>query len=289
VVLSIYQRRPTSSEDFTGIVRNPQIDDSLEPRLSQTWANASIKYAHIPAGDDDDPRFVPLVSIISGMPDATMAKKFVAVWRTVKHLWLKRVFDTRRPPEFATGRGWRSFAFGTFSTPGLEPDETSAVCIEFSKYLGLDCVLSLDRERYSEPGQAPGSIDIKVSVEMIRETVSELADLNFFFDMFEVEHELGRGEPQEIFRRMAPVMRSNRLILVAPICRSSLDSRGAWLMDVYSIVENWPGSTKPDQYTNVRRPFEDPSFVRALEATVADLYCYNVTHVLHRHPVVPRY
>lgn len=229
------------------------------------------------------------MSIITRASSEVAAKEFVAVWRTVRELWLYQVFKTRRAPEFATREGWKLFVSGTLSSSKIKPEERLAICVKFSKYLGLDHVLFLDRKRYSELDEAPGPISVKITADMVRETVSELADLNFFFDMFEVEHELGRGEPGEICRRMELVMRGGRLTRPVPIRRSTLCERGVWLMSVYEFIKGWPGSSRQDLYARIQRPIRDHLLVRSLETTVADLYCYNVTHTLRRRPVLPRY
>jgi hypothetical protein len=263
----------------------PDAGDWINPRPSQIWVDAWKRYANdVPTLAEDQPRFVPLVSIITE-ESRPVASGFVAVWRAVRGLWIERVFNTRKPPSFATRDGWRTFVLSVISAPGAESDEQFAVRVNFSKYLGLDRVFSLDNGH----GGAPGLSITGITAEMVCETVSELADLNFFFDLFEVEHELDRLESDEIQRRMERVMRGGQLTSPVFIHRSSPNDRGLWLIALYEFMQDWPGAEAQQSHVNVERPVEDPWVIRSLESTVADLYCYNVTHALGRLPVLPRY
>jgi len=138
-------------------------------------------------------------------------------------------------------------------------------------------------------GGRPGTIDDKVTTKMVRDTVKELTDLNFFFDMFEVEYLRTYDSPVEITDRMRPVVSPFSLAVPAEtIARSQLTDRAAWLARVRDFIRPWDGKRLKDFELKLSaNPTIDE--VTALEKAVADLYCSNVTYVLRRRPVLPRY
>ena len=229
--------------------------------------------------------------MITGVASVRKAKEFVAVWRLVRIYWLREVFMSRRPPEFATRRAWKSFAAGTFSGPiSRMTNEASIARVRFAEFLCFRQVVSLPREEFTFlQGEVPGTIDEKVTTKMVRDTVLELTDLNFFFDMFEVEYLRTYDSPVEITDRMRPVLSPFSLAVpTAKIARSQLTDRAAWLARVRDFIRPWDGKRSNDFELKLSaNPTIDE--VTALEKAVAHLYCSNVTYVLRRRPVLPRY
>jgi hypothetical protein len=263
--------------------------DLLEPRPRKAWVDAWKKYACVPLGGyQDQPRFVPLIDVITGVEDVRKAKEFVALWRVVRFEWLERVFITRRPPAFATRDAWKLFASGTFSTLQVQPDdETSLVRVKFAEFLGLDRVLTLPGDSFCfENDNDPAPIDEKITMEMIRETVCELADLNFFFDALEIEQARTGDDPYDILDRMVPMTGDESFTSCPSIPRTSLLDRANWLLAVREFVENWPMLSEFS--VRIRNPPTSCS-VEVLESAVAQVYCAYVTFLLHRPPVLPRY
>lgn len=228
--------------------------------------------------------------MITGVASEKKAKEFVAVWRVIRLPWLRRVFVEGRPPSFATRRAWKSLAAGTFSAGEIQPtSETSIARINFAEFLGFTRVLSIKRESYSFlKEEIPGPVDDKITIDMVREAVRELADLNFFYDMFEIEYRRTYDSPHEICDRMLPIVRNDNLTLPVPVPRSRLPDRAAWLTAVRDFMSPWSGS-KPPSF-NVQIP-DPPTLgsVESLESAVAEVYCSNVTLILRRRPVLPRY
>ena len=197
---------------------------------------------------------------------------------------------TRRPPEFATRKAWKSFTVGVFSGSTIQPhNETSVARIRFAEYLCFKKVISLPRENFTfTKDEAPGTIDEKVTVEMVRDTVRELADLNFFFDMFEVEYYRTYDSPTEITERMRPATLPLSLTYPQKIPRAELTDRAAWLVRVRDFIRPWHGKKTRDFDIKLSdNPTNDE--VTALERAVAHVYCWNVTHILRRRPSLPRY
>jgi len=124
---------------------------------------------------------------------------------------------------------------------------------------------------------------------MVRDMVLELTDLNFFFDMFEVEYLRTYDSPEEIMDRMRPVVSPFSLTIpTTKIPRSQLTDRAEWLVRVHDFIRPWDGKRLKDFELELSA---DPTIgeVTALEKAVVDLYCSNVTYVLRRRPVLPRY
>lgn len=276
--------------DAEGVVEYPfpEFSALLEPRPREGWIAAWMRLACVPIeAYRARPRFVPLIDVITGVEDVQRAKEFVAVWRTVRSRWLERVFVTRRAPSFATRDAWKMFARGSFQ---VQPDyETLLVCIKFANFLGLERVLSLPEDNFCfENDDDPAPLDQKITVKMLRGTVRELTDLNFFFDLLEVEQARTGEDGFEICDRMYPMTAEMPFTSCLDIPRSSLWNRRDWLLAVRDVVANWPMTRSPLGFLANTNP---PSLcsVEALEAAVAHVYCTHVTLLLHRQPVLPRY
>jgi len=241
-------------------------------------------------GNQHQPRFVPLIDVITGVASERKAKEFVAVWRIIRLPWLYHVFMEGRPPHFATRRAWKSFVAGTFSTSEIQPtNETSLARINFAEFLGLTKVLSIKRESYSFlKEEIPGPVDNMITIHMIREAVCELADLNFLYDMFEIEYRRTCDPLEQICARMSPIAGSSNLTVPVPVPRSRLPDRVAWLIAVRNFMLPWPG-TKPTAFHTKIPDHPTLGDIVSLESAVAEVYCSNVTLVLRRRPVLPRY
>jgi len=272
-------------------VQNEKLRQLLEPPPVKVWAEVAATYASIPLeGSQHQPRFVPPIDLITGVSAERKAKEFVAVWRLVRLKWLYEVFVTRQPPGFATRKAWKSFTTGVFSNARLQPNnEISIARIRFAEFLCFRKVASLPRENFIFfKGEVPGTIDEKVTVQMVRDTVCELADLNFFFDMFEVEYHRTYDSPMEIHERMGPARSPLSLTFPQPIPRSKLAERGAWLGHVRNFIRPWKGPKPVDFELKLS---DEPTIdeVTSLERAVAHVYCSNVTYILRRRPSLPRY
>jgi hypothetical protein len=272
-------------------IQNPSLHQTLEPGPAKVWANAAAVYAGVALeGSQHQPRFVPSIDLITGVAEERKAKEFVAIWSLVKIEWLQQVFSNMAPPRFATRRAWKSFAVSTFSGATIRAhNETTIARIQFAEFLGRKRVLSLQREPFTFfKDDTPGTIDEKVSLRMVKETVAELADLNFFFDLFEVEYRRTYDAPTEITARMQPAMSPFSLTLPRRIPRSKLADRAVWLIRVRDLIRPWHGEKSPD--FDLELPDNAAAVdVERLEFAVASIYCSNVTHVLRRRPVLPRY
>lgn len=262
----------------------------IEPQPSKAWVDAAREYATVPlGGDQNQPRFVPLIDVITGVASERKAKEFVAVWRIVRLPWLYGVFMARRPPDFATRRGWKSFAAGSFSTSEIQPNnETSIVRIEFAEFLGFRKVLALNRDRYAFlKEEAYGRVEEKITIDMVREAVCEIADLNFFYDIFEIEYKRTYDPPDDICKRMVGIMGNGNLLHPVRVPRSNLSDRAAWLTAVRDFMLPWEG-TKPSDFHVTPPEHPTPKGLACFEFAVAKVYCSNVTYILRRRPVLPR-
>ena len=273
-------------------MQNDKLRAMFEPEPTKAWVEAAAVYAKISLeGAQHQPRFVPQVDLITGVSSGYKAKEFVAVWKLIRHRWLYEVFMNRKPPEFATRKAWKSFAVSAFSQPEIinPNNETSIARVRFTEFMHFPKIISLPRESFTfSKGDVPGTIDEKVSTEMVRDTVRELVDLNFFFDMFEVEYYRTYDPPVEIVERMRPVMSPFSLTYPQHIPRSTLAERAAWLGRVRNFITPWQGK-KPKYFSIKLSDIPTDGEVAVLEAAVADVYCSNVTYVLRRRPVLPRY
>jgi len=195
-----------------------------------------------------------------------------------------------KPPEFATRKAWKSFTTGVFSNARILPhNETSIARIRFAEYLCFKKIISLPRENFIfNKGETPGTIDEKVTIENVRNTVRELADLNFFFDMFEVEYHRTYDPPMEIKERMWPATCPLSLTFPQPIPRSKLTDRATWLVRVRDFIRPWHGQ-KPADFEIKLSDDPTPHEVVTLERAIAHVYCSNVTYILRRRPSLPRY
>jgi len=272
-------------------VQNDELRKLFEPKPVKTWVDVAATFTKIPLeGSQHQPRFVPPIDLITGVASVAKAKEFVAVWRLVRFKWLHEVFMARKPPGFATRKAWKSFVVGVFSGPVINPNtETSIARYRFAEFLCFKDVISLPRENFTFfKGDIPGTIDEKVTTELVRDTVIELADLNFFFDMFEVEYRRTYDSPAEITLRMRPATSPLSITFPNKIPRSRLSDRAAWLVRVRDFIRHWDGTKSQDFELT---PSENPTIdeVAALEKAVAQVYCSNVTYVLRRRPVLPCY
>jgi hypothetical protein len=275
----------------TANVQNSRLRDQIEPPAVEAWLNAARKFASVPLnGHQHQPRFVPLPDVVTGVANLQKAKEFVAVWRIVKHPWVHEVYMLRRPPEFATRRAWKSFTAGSFSTSEIQPNnDTSVARINFAEFLGWRKVLRLDRGSYAYlQEEIPRPVRDMITVDMVREVVRELTDLNFFFDMFEVEYRRTYDDPAEISNRMRPIMSPGSFSFPLPVPRSDLSDRATWLVAIRDFIEPWPGTESPAFHVQIPDP---PTLeaVLSLESAVAEVYCSNVTFTLRRRPVIPCY
>lgn len=286
----IYQPK-TSVQRLADNIQNPDLHRSLVPPAVEAWVSAARKFAQVPLeGDQHQPRFFPPIDLITGVTTEERAKEFVAVWRIVKANWLMSVFSVRRPPEFATRKAWKSFIAGSFSTSQFKPGtETSIARINFAEFTRLGKVLSLRREDYAHlREETPGPVHDKITLDMVRQAVCELSDLNFFYDMFDIEYHRTYDPPDDICVRMRPFMSPFSMTVPVPIPRSRLPDRAAWLTAVRDFMDNWPGKKPLGFDINLPDP---PTLAEIipLESAVADFYCSNVTYLLRRRPVVPPY
>ena len=112
------------------------------PKPSPLWLNRWEESEVTPA-DRDEPRFVPLVEIITGSTDILEIREFVAVWMIVREMWVERALYLRRPPSFATKKAWRLFATGAFRTPSTEEVQRRVVTVRrnFAGFLEKPCRL----------------------------------------------------------------------------------------------------------------------------------------------------
>jgi len=288
--LSLYP--PPAFTPFTENVQNRRVQELFEPPPTKAWVDVAAIYAKVPLeGSQHQPWFVPLIDLITGVASVARAKEFVAVWQLVRLYWLREVFSCRRPPEFATRRAWKSFTVGVFSGSVMQAkNEATITRICFTEFLSLRKIVSLPREDFTfVKGEVPGSIDKKVTTDMVRDTIRKLTDLNFFFDMFETEYLRIYDSPMEIIDRMQPAMSPfNLTVPTDKIPRSRLTDRAAWLAWVRDFIWPWDGKKSKDFELKLS---VDPRLdeVAAFEKAVAHVYCSNVTYTLRRRPVLPRY
>ena len=275
-------------------MQNGRIRELFEPPAVKVWADVASVYARIPLeGSQHQPRFVLPIDLITGVASEGEGgtKEFVAVWRLVRTYWLSEVLMSRRPPEFATRRAWKSFAAGVFSGSIVQTHHAiSTTRARFAEFMWFGKILSLPREDFTFfKGDVPGTIDKKVTTEMVRDTVIELTDLNFFFDMFEVEYLWTYDSPGEIVDQMQPAMGPFSLAIPKEkIPQSRLIDLAGWLIRVRDFIRPWDGKKSKDFDLEFSAgPTIDK--VDALEKAVAEVYCSNVTYILRRRPVLPRY
>ena len=272
-------------------VQNFELQEQLEPRATEPWVRVADKYALTPLdGAQHQPRFVPQIDLITGVNTLIKAKEFVAVWKLIRVYWVHEAFMHRKPPDFSTRRAWKSFAHGTFTGPPKNLQHESSIArIRFAEFMHIRQVISLKRDLFVfNQEDTPGSIDDKVPIDMVRDTVCELVDLAFSFDLFEIEYHRTYDSPAEIQERLRPVMFPSSFGNPNRIPRSTLIERATWLVKVRDFIAPWK-NTKPDGFFT---PLSDPPTdyeVGLLETAVADVYCSQVTYILRRRPVLPRY
>lgn len=272
-------------------IQNPKLKKLIEPQPIKAWADAAAQFVKVPLdGDQHQPRFVPPIDLITGVATEQKAKEFVAVWRVIKHTWLWELNFRVSPPPFASRRAWKSFAAGSFSTSEVQPtNQTSIARINFAEFLGFSKVLSLDRESYAFlKEEVPGPVDKAISLEMVREAVCELNNLNFFLDMFEIEYLRTYDPPADIERRMQLILRPGSLSNPLPISHSNLAERAAWLVATRNFMQDWQGPKPPAFNVSIPSPVH-PNEIVEFESAIANLYCHNVTYILRRRPNLPKY
>lgn len=230
---------------------------------------------------EDEARFVPLVDIITGVVGIKRINDFVAVWRHVRLSWITNVLHLRRPPDFATRAGWESFASGTFLLPGEHHGEQVLTAREnFCEFLEFNGLLTLNRDVYSlNTAGVQGPVDEVISTKVIHETIQELADLNFFFDLFEIEYRRTGDSLRDIVDRMQGITRSDGFLLPGEIPRSSADELEGWYIAIRDFMVPWPGEKPPTFFSND---------LFSLERGVVSFYCSSVFRILRRQPVPPR-
>ena len=274
-----YYARCDDSELDADCVVGPVACPGLEPFVTKPrplWIERWEASEIVPE-DKDEARFVPLVETITQERDIRKIKQLVAVWLEVRVQWVSRVSLFRRAPGFATKEAWKMFASGTFSLSRTAKEIT--VCKNFAGFLEKTTPLALTQASIGG-----------VSFETIQIVIQELANLNFYFDMLEVEQRLtGRGV-EEISERMRSITDSSYLIFPGLAGRSTNEEIAGWLMEIRDFIRHWPYDES--LWWIFEMPLSKTSLdvdLNALESAISDVYCSCVSRVLHRRPVLPRY
>ena len=216
----------------------------FEPQPVKVWVDIAATYTSIPLeGSQHQPQFVPPINLITSVVAEKKAKEFVAVWRLIWFQWLHEVFKTRMPPVFVTQRAWKLFTAGAFSSAKIQlHNETLISRICFAEFLRFKKIIALPRENFTfHKDDVPSSINNKVTVEMVCDTVHKLTNLNFFFNMFEAEYHQTYDSLAEIRDHMQSVISPSSLTFPQKIPQSQLTDRTRWLAQVHDFVKSWHG------------------------------------------------
>ena len=166
---------------------------------------------------------------------------------------------------------------------------TTVARVQFSEFLRFKWIdLLPEKDFYFLKGETPGTNNEKVTIQMVHDTVCKLANLNFFFDMFEVKYYWTYDAPYEVEDQIQPLMSPGTFLLPQEIPHSMLADHAKWLIQVQDFIWPWKGR-KLDGFNPVLTDNPNPRKVASLEAAITHLYCSNVTYMLCHCPVLPHY
>ncbi|KAF9642469.1 hypothetical protein BDM02DRAFT_3133072 [Thelephora ganbajun] len=239
---------------------------------------------------------VPALDVFTGVDNVLQLKCFIYVWLKVKNRWLLRVSKELQPPEFANRRAWRTFMRGSFDPSPIRPEsEAGKSRLHFTDYLGLSEPLTFDINS-TKLGLAPLH-PLKKTVEgsSVRNALHEINEINFLYDVYEVELRRTWDLPSIIVDRLRHIAGNNRNPFEnpTPISRRSISERLGWIVALKDVVKEWLTSfPKPRDFDlEPRRTPAGPKVedVLALELAVAKYYAHVAREILGRRPTIPLY
>ena len=185
---------------------------------------------------------------------------------------------------------------GSFDPAPLNPDsEAGRSRLLLSAYLGFPDPPKFDINHTSLGPHPQATLDATVTPNLVRQALSQVNHMNFFYDVFEVELKRTWDLPLAILERLQPITghAGNYFADPIPLNLATLRARATWLLAFRVILTTWPSSReKPRNFEVVPRETDsgiNAQDVMALELALARFYCHAAQDILGRRPTIPLY
>lgn len=266
---------------------------AVTPRPTEAWRTAD---GEIPPEERPSLHLVPSLDIFTGVDNVLQLKRFVYAWVKIRSRWLQKVSEELQAPDFSTRRAWRTFMRGSFDPAPINPEsEAGKSRLRFTAYLGLPEPPTHDINSTSLGSNPRSHLDRTVDLHTVEATLREVNQINFFYDVFEVELKRTWDLPSTILERLQPITRGlqNYFAEPNPVVLAKLEERASWLLAFRDVLTTWPSSSpKPHNFALDLRQ-TDRGFnvqdVIALELALARFYCNVADEILGRRPTIPLY
>jgi len=239
---------------------------------------------------------VPSLDIFTGVDNVLQLKRFVYAWVKIRSRWLQRVGEEFQAPDFSTRRAWRTFMRGSFDPAPINPEsEAGKSRLRFTAYLGLPEPPTYDISSTSLGSDPQRHLDYTVDRRTVEAILRQVNQLNFFYDVFEVELKRTWDLPSTILERLQPITRGrqNYFSDPNPMVLTKLEERASWLLAFRDVLTPWPSSfARPPSFDLVLRQTDRGLNVQdivALELALARFYCHAAEEILGRRPTIPLY
>ena len=209
---------------------------------------------------------------------------------------MQKVSEEFQAPDFSTRRAWRTFMRGSFDPAPINPEsEAGKSRLRFTAYLGLTEPPTYDINGTSLGLNPPNHLDRTIDPRTVEAILRQVNQVNFFYDVFEVELKRTWDLPSTILDRLQPITHGRRNYFVDPnpMVLTKLEERLSWLLAFRDVLSPWPSSfPKPANFALVPRQTDRGPNVQdviALELTLAKFYCHTAEEILLRRPTIPLY
>jgi len=263
------------------------------PKPTEAWKTVD---GEIPPEEKPSLHLVPSLDIFTGVDNVLQLKRFVYTWTKIKMTWFRRVGEELRPPDFSTRRAWRTFMRGSFDPAPINAEsEAGKNRLRFTAYLGLPEPPRFDINSTRLEANAPDILDKTVHTHVIQTALRQLNNINFLFDVFEVELKRTWDLPSVILERLQGIAGGSKNCIVDPnpIILLTVEQRASWILALRDLIARWPSSdAKPPNFDIVPRKTStgfNVQDVMALELAVARSYCRTAGQILNRRPTIPLY
>lgn len=266
----------------------------MVPKPTEGWKTADRE---IPPEEKPSLHLIPSLDIFTGVDSVLQLKRFVYTWEMIKTAWFRKVSEELQPPGFSTRRAWRTFMRGSFDPAPINPQsEAGKSRLRFAAYLGLPEPPKFDINSTRLQDNVPDALDKTVSTSLIRTALRQVNDINFLYDVFEVELKRTWDLPSVILERLQDIACGSKNCFANPNPAASpwtVEERANWIFALRNLITCWPSSTpKPPYFDLVPRKTGTRFDVRdvfALELAVARFYCCAAEQILGRRPTIPLY
>lgn len=263
------------------------------PQPTEAWRTAD---GEIPPEERPSLHLVPALDIFTKVDSVLQLKRFVYTWVKIRNRWLQKVSEELQAPDFSTRRAWRTFMRGSFDPEPINPEsEAGKSRLRFTAYMGLPEPPTHDIASTSLGSKPPSHLDRTVDRHTVEEILRQVNQVNFFYDVFEVELKRTWDLPSTILERLQPIThnRQNYFANPNPLVLTKLEERASWLLAFRDVITPWPCTIpKSSNFALVPRQTDRGLNVQdiiALELALARFYCYAAEEILGRRPTIPLY